>query len=107
MSVYIKTPGRECRSFDRIKNAGTGDPWKLLASAIVYQAAVDCSGWYAEIEKPCYNGMKINGLRYRRRGKLVEFINSDWLDQLLCWQNDITPDAVAEELYRRLTHARV
>ena len=102
---YVRTTDRLNRSYDCMKNAGeTGNPWKLLASAIIFQAAADCQSWTPEIENPCYNSSSRNGLRYLRRGKLIEFINSDWLDLLLCWQHEIKPEAVCEELVRRLTH---
>ena len=96
-------PVRLNRSYDSEDTLGIRNPWAALAAAIIFQAAVDCSQWDPEIEQPCYNSSHLAGLQYRRRGKLIEFINSDWIDQLLSWQNEITPEAVCEELVRRLT----
>ena len=104
---YNRKTGRMNRSYDYVEQAGDGDPWKLLASAILFQAAADCAAWTPDIEKPCYNSSHLAGLQYRRRYKLVEFINSDWIDMLLSWQNEVRPEAVREELIRRLTHASV
>lgn len=100
---YERRTGRLNRSFDIAEEQPQGDPWQLLASAIIFQAAADCDAWDPEIEKPCYNSSHLAGLQYRRRGKLVEFINSDWIDMLLSWQTEIKPEAVCEELVRRLT----
>lgn len=104
--TYVQKTNRLNRSYDSMMMAGTDEsnPWKLLASAVIFQAAVDCQNWTPEIEKPCYSSNQKNGLRYLRRGKLIEFINSDWLDVLLGWQNEITVEAVCEELVRRLTN---
>lgn len=104
---YQRRTGRLNRSFDICEDQPQGDPWKLLAAAVVFQAAADCDAWDPEIEKPCYNSSHLAGLQYRRRGKLIEFINSDWLDMLLSWQTEIKPEAVCEELIRRLQHERV
>lgn len=103
-SNYVHKTNRLNRSYDNMFMAcqDESNPWKLLASAIIFQAAVDCQNWTPEIEKPCYNSSSRNGLRYMRRGKLREFINSDWLDLLLSWQHDIKVEAVCEELVRRL-----
>lgn len=96
-------PVRLNRSYDSdvvdIRN-----PWKALAAAIIFQAAVDCENWTPSVEDPCYHtGGGNGGIRLMRKDKLAEFINSDWLDLLLCWQHEITPEAVCEELVRRLT----
>ena len=104
---YERKTGRLNRSYDFVEQSGAGNPWLLLASAIIFQAAVDCSLWDPEIEKPCYNSSHLAGLQYRRREKLVEFINSDWLDTLLSWQKGVQPEAVREELVRRLRHEDV
>ena len=98
--------GKVNRSLDFAEVAGKNNPWALLASAIIFQAAADCSSWTPEIEKPCYNSSHLAGLQYRRRGSLVQFINSDWIDMLLSWQQEVTPEAVCEELVRRLTEER-
>lgn len=103
--TYVQKTNCLNRSYDSKMMAGADDstPWKLLASAIIFQAAVDCQNWTPELEKPCYNSSSRKGIRYMRRGKLREFINSDWLDLLLSWQHDIKVEAVCEELVRRLT----
>lgn len=103
-SIYQKKTDKLYRSYDFAQLDGKFNPWKLLAAAIVFQAAVDCTNWTPEIEKPCYNSSSRNGIKYMRRGKLIQFINSDWVDELICWQHEITPEAVCEELVRRLTH---
>lgn len=105
-SNYTRKTDGLYRSFDFAELAGDGNPYQLLASAIIFQAAVDCTNWNEELEKPCYNSSSRNGIRYMRRGKLKEFINSDWIDMLLCWQHAVTPEAVCEELVRRLSHER-
>lgn len=103
---YVKTTDQLRRSYSCMKNSGeTGNPWKLLAAAIIFQAAADCQSWTPEIEKPCYSYLR-DGIRYLRRDKLIEFINSDWIDLLLCWQNEIKPEAVCEELVKRLETAQ-
>lgn len=105
--VYVKKTDRLNRSVDFVEQSHQGDPWKLLASAIVFQAAVDCQNWTEKIERPCFNSDHYAGIVYRRRGKLQEFINSEWLDWLLCWQDQISIEAVRAELQRRLDHASV
>ena len=100
---YQNKTDRLNKSYDFFEQAGQGDPWKLLAAAVIFQAAADCQSYNPDIERPCYNSSHFAGLQYRRRGRLVEFINSDWLDTLLSWQHDVTPEAVREELIRRLT----
>ena len=100
-STYERKTDRLNRSFEN-QLMEIRDPYKALAAAIIFQAAVDCQNWTPELEKPCYNSSNRNGLRYMRRGKLLEFINSDWLDMLLCWQTDITPISVCENLLSRL-----
>ena len=107
--TYIQKTNRLNRSYDCMMNAGKGEgnPWKLLASAIIFQAAVDCQNWSPEVEKPCYNSSKRNGIQYMRKAKLREFINSDWLDLLLSWQHEIKVDAVCEELVRRFSDEAV
>lgn len=97
-SVYSSKTGRLNKSYDVFTQAGDGDPWKLLAAAILFQAAADCQCWSPALEARPLHG----DLRLRRRHALIEFINSDWVDQLLSWQNEIRPDAYCEELIRRL-----
>lgn len=106
-SKYQKRTGRLNRSFDFVELAGDSNPWKLLASAIIFQAAADCQNWKPELEEPFSNSSSLNGLQYMRRAKLIQFINSDWLDLLLSWQTEIKPEAVCEELVRRLRHETV
>lgn len=101
---YERKTSRLNRSFDVSEDQPQGNPWQMLAAAVIFQAAVDCSEWTPEIEEPCYNSSHLAGLQYRRRGKLIEFINSDWIDMLLSWQTEIGPDAVREELIRRLSN---
>ena len=72
----------------------------LLAGAILLQAAIDCSNWRPELEKSVIDVRA--DIKYRRYAKLREFINSDWIDMLLCWQHQITPEGYCEELVRRL-----
>lgn len=103
-SYYQKTTGRLNRSYDLFTLGGDTNPWKLLAAAIIFQAAVDCDQWRPEIEDPKPSSQNFNGIQYRRRAKLIQFINSDWIDMLLSWQNEIKPEAVCEELARRLCH---
>ena len=105
---YVRKTDRLNRSFDCVQNAGrTSDPYKLLAAAVIFQAAVDCENWSPELENPQYSSCNMNGLVYRRKGKLKEFINSDWIDLLLCWQHEIKPEAVCEELVRRMLHETI
>lgn len=81
-----------------ILQAGSYDPYRMLASAILFQAAIDCSSWSPAVE----NKPKQSGNQYLRRAKLIQFINSDWVDMLLSWQNQIKPEAYCAELVRRL-----
>ena len=101
---YQRRTGRLNRSFDVCEEQRQGDPWKLLAAAVVFQAAVDCEMWTPEIEQPCYNSSSLNGLPYMRKAKLIQFINSDWIEFLLSWQDNISIEAVRENLIRRLTN---
>ena len=101
-SVMKKDRERFCRSLDYTVVAGKTNPYALLAAAVIAQAAVDCSEWTPEAEKA-------NSIEVIRKGancrfaRLRDFINSDWIDLLLCWQHEVTPEAVCEELVRRLT----
>ena len=101
-SVMKKDMDRFCRSLDYTVVAGKTNPYALLAAAVIAQAAVDCSEWTPEAEKA-------NSVEVIRKGvncrfaRLRDFINSDWIDLLLCWQHEITPESVCEELVRRLT----
>lgn len=101
--VEIKEgPVRMNRSFEN-EYLEIHDPYKALAAAVIFQAAVDCTNWSPDIESPCYHtGGAKGAVKFMRKDKLLEFISSDWLDWLLCWQYDISVEAVREELMRRL-----
>lgn len=99
---YSRKTERLNRSVDVHEEAPQGNPWQLLAGAILLQAAIDCSNWRPELELEATIDVRAD-IRYRRFAKLREFINSDWIDMLLCWQHQITPDGYCEELVRRLT----
>ena len=97
--------GNLWRTYENMQQRGTGNPYKLLCSAILFQAAVDCEAIkrYGEgsfelsrYAKDCPKEMTIKAI--------AKFINSDWLDMLLCWQHQITPEGYCEELVRRLTN---
>ena len=106
--TYIKKTRQLERSYDCNLNAGiSGNPWKMLASAIIFQAAVDCTYWNPEFEKDSFDGGYQSGIRYMRFNMLRDFINSDWIDTLLSYQSEITPEAVCEELVRRLCNETV
>ncbi len=93
---------RFCRSLDYAEVAGKTEPYALLAAAVIAQAAVDCSEWTPEIEKSNSEDVIRKGVNCRF-SRLRDFINSDWIDLLLSWQHEVTPEAVCEELVRRLT----
>ena len=89
------------RSLNEGHVAGSCNPWALLSAAIIAQAAVDCSNF--TFEDPDAKAAKHSGNRqYLTLAALRDFINSDWIDMLLCWQKDITPLSVCEELVRRI-----
>lgn len=101
MSKYYKArTDRLNRSFQN-EYMDIRDPYKALAAAIIFQAAVDCDNYDPEIEKP-YSLKVIKYGQKCRFEKLREFINSDWIDMLLCWQQEITPISVCENLVARL-----
>lgn len=103
MMMYVdKKRGRFCRSLDYAVVAGKTDPYSLLAVAVIAQAAVDCSEYDPAIETSYSIEVQRKGVNCRFN-RLRDFINSDWVDMLLSWQNLITPEAVCEELVRRLT----
>ena len=97
-SKYQSKTGRLNRNWTEMLVSGSYDPYRMLAAAILFQAAVDCSRWSPAVEER----PKQSGNQYLRRAKLLQFINSDWVDQLLSWQNRITPIGYREELLRRL-----
>ena len=101
-SVMKQDRDQFCRSLDYAVVAGKTNPYALLAAAVIAQAAVDCSEWTPEVEKANSIDVIRNGVNCRF-ARLRDFINSDWIDLLLCWQHEVTPDAVREELIRRLT----
>ena len=101
---YHRRTNNLSRSYDSNVILPASNPYCMLASAIIFQAAVDCDNWTPEIEDPQINTSGWNGLQYQRKSMLVKFINSDWIDVLLSWQHDITPEGVCEELVRRLQH---
>ena len=100
-SVMKKDRERFCRSLDYTLVAGKTNPYALLAAAVIAPAAIDCSEYKPEFESPEW-GRTETDVMLRRFYKLREFINSDWIDLLLSWQNQVTPEAVCEELVRRL-----
>ena len=105
--LYVHSEERQerfCRSLDSLSNGAKTNPYKLLATAIIAQAAVDCSLY--EPEDPKAEFKKSSDRRFLTFEALRSFINSDWIDALLSWQNDITPEAVCEELARRIESAQ-
>lgn len=102
MSKYVKqNDERVCRSLDYAVVAGKTNPYALLAAAVIAQAAVDCSEYNPDIEIPYSIDVQRKGVNCRF-DRLREFINSDWVDMLLCWQSQIDPDSVRENLAQRL-----
>lgn len=102
MSKYVrKDEERFCRSLDYAEVAGKTNPYALLAAAVIAQAAVDCSEWTPEAEKANSIDVVRKGVNCRF-ARLRDFINSDWIDLLLSWQHEVTPEGVCEELVRRL-----
>lgn len=100
-SVDQEKRGRFCRSLNEEHVAGSCNPWALLCSAIIAQAAVDCSNWDPADPEAEWAGMK-GSRRDLTQEALVSFIDSDWLDWLLCWQDEITTLSVREELRSRM-----
>lgn len=91
------------RSYDFIENAGTSNPYKLLCSAIVFQAAQDCEAirrygedkyFLARYAKGSMTEMSVQAM--------INFINSDWLELLLEWTDCVTIEGVRENLLERL-----
>ena len=101
MTTYKRKTDRLNRSVDVQDEMPQGNPYQLLASAILLQAAIDCSSWDPSLEEQRVDVRA--DIKYRRFGMLRQFINSDWIDMLLCWQHQITPEGYCEELVRRLT----
>lgn len=106
--LYVSSEERQerfCRSLDSLSNGAESNPYKLLATAIIAQAAVDCSLY--EPNDPKAELKRSTDRRFLTFDALRSFINSDWIDALLSWQHDITAEGVCEELVRRLTHETV
>ena len=102
MLTYVdKERCRFCRSLNEDHVAGSCNPWALLCSAIIAQAAVDCSNWDPADPEAEWASMK-GSQRDLTQEALEDFINSDWLDWLLCWQSEITTLSVREELRSRM-----
>lgn len=102
MLKYVdKERGRFCRSLNEDHVAGSCNPWALLCSAIIAQAAVDCSNWDPADPEAEWASMK-GSRRDLTQEALEEFIDSDWLDWLLCWQSEIATLSVREELRSRM-----
>lgn len=102
MLKYVdKERGRFCRSLNEDHVAGSCNPWALLCSAIIAQAAVDCSNWDPADPDAEWAGLK-GSRRDLTQEALESFIDSDWLDWLLCWQDEITTLSVREELRSRM-----
>lgn len=102
MLKYVdKERGRFCRSLNEDHVAGSCNPWALLCSAIIAQAAVDCSNWDPADPEAEWAGLK-GSRRDLTQEALESFIDSDWLDWLLCWQDEITTLSVREELRSRM-----
>ncbi|MBQ1573318.1 MAG: hypothetical protein IIZ78_19520 [Clostridiales bacterium] len=100
--MYVdKKRGLFCRSLNEEHVAGSCNPWALLCSAIIAQAAVDCSNWDPD-DPEAFHVPKSQNRRYLTRSALESFIDSDWLDWLLCWQSAITTLSVREELRSRM-----
>lgn len=94
------------RSYDS-EMVQVGNPYKLLASAIVFQAAVDCEMVARLGEDSFFFATHTGYLPYVSVKNLEQFIKSDWLALLLAWQGDISTDAVRQELERRLHNETV
>lgn len=102
MLKYVdKERGRFCRSLNEDHVAGSCNPWALLCSAIIAQAAVDCSNWDPADPEAEWASMK-GSRRELTQEALEDFIDSEWLDWLLCWQDEITTLSVREELRSRM-----
>lgn len=102
MLKYVdKERGRFCRSLNEDHVAGYCNPWALLCSAIIAQAAVDCSNWDPTDPEAEWTSMK-GSRRDLTQEALEEFIDSEWLDWLLSWQSEITTLSVREELRSRM-----
>lgn len=100
--MYVdKKRGRFYRSLNEDHVAGSCNPWALLCSAIIAQG---CSGLLKlDPDDPeAFNVPKSQSRGDLTRASLESFIDSDWLDWLLCWQDQITTLSVREELRSRM-----
>lgn len=91
------------RSYDFVEQLGTGNPYKLLCSAIVFQCANDCeaisrygegTAMLAKYAKGAFQEMSVTNI--------LDFIDGEWLEFLLSWQDNISIEAVRENLKGRL-----
>ena len=101
--MYVHSKERQerfCRSLDSMMNSADSNAYKLLSVAVIAQAAVDCSLYDPDDPKALLK--KSSDRRYLTFDALRTFINSDWIDGLLSWQDEITPEGVCKELVRRL-----
>ncbi len=102
MMKYVdKQRGRFCRSLNEDHVASSCNPWALLCSAIIAQAAVDCSNWDPS-DPEAFCVLKSRNRRDLTQSALESFIDSEWLDWLLCWQDEITTLSVRDELRSRM-----
>lgn len=99
----IETTAGLWRSYDFVEQAGVGNPYKLLCSAIVFQAAVDCEAIrrygegsfdLARYAKGAFQEMSITNM--------LDFINGEWLEYLLSWTDCVSIEAIRENLLERL-----
>lgn len=102
-TTYEKKTATLWRSYDYVEQAGEGNPFKLLCSAIVFQAACDCEAIkkYGEATYDLYRYAK-GAVVEMSRQSMVDFIKGEWLENLLSWQGEISIDAVRENLMERL-----
>ena len=100
---YQSKTDRLNKSYDFFEQAGMGNPYKLLCSAIVFQAAVDCeairrygegSSDLARYAKGAFQEMSIPNM--------LDFINGEWLEYLLSWTDCVSIEAIRENLIERL-----
>lgn len=102
-STYEKKTAALWRSYDYVEQAGAGDPYKLLCAAIVFQAACDCEAIkkYGEATYDLYRYAK-GAVVEMSRQSMVDFIEGEWLEQLMSWQGEVSIEAVKENLLERL-----
>lgn len=99
--MYEKTTMRLNRSYDEATSSGNGNPYRLLAAAIVFQCAVDCDAIRAHGDEYIHQAKYHGSIRELTRPALLDFINGEWIEFLLMWSGmDI--EAVRENLIERL-----